>query len=420
MLERERNALVGLVDLEHFRLDIVALLQHFGRMVDLLRPRQVGDVDHAIDAFFELNKRAVSGEVADLALDAGAGRVLARDDFPRIGIELADAEGNLLVFLADAEHNGFDFLALREDVGGTRDALGPAELGDVDEAFDARFQFHERAVRHEVRDLALDLHVHRILLGDLVPRIHRLLLQAERHALFLAVDIEHEHFDFLAHLEHFARVVEAAPAHVGDVEQAVEAVEVDERTEVGDVLDRALDRAALFDATEQLRALLGAFGFDQLAARQNDVLALFVELNNFALEGLALVNAEIFRRDDVNLEPGRNASTPTLSMRPPLTTALTLPVMRPPLLKICDDLFPVLLLGRFFLGKDNHALIVLEALEQHFDFGADFQDFAVLKFAEADDTLGLVADVDEDFIGAFLQDASLDDTAFGKRLHRFP
>ena len=32
--------------------------------------------------------------------------------------------------------------------------------------------------------------------------------------------------------------------------------------------------------------------------------------------------------------PGRNASTPTLSMRPPLTTALTLPVMSPPLLKI--------------------------------------------------------------------------------------
>ena len=99
-------------------------------------------------------------------------------------------------------------------------------------------EFHERAVRHEVRDLALDLHVHRIFLGDLVPRIHRLLLQAERNALFFAVDVEHEHFDFLANLEHFARVVEAAPAHVGDVEQAVEAVEVDERAEVGDVLDR--------------------------------------------------------------------------------------------------------------------------------------------------------------------------------------
>ena len=93
-------------------------------------------------------------------------------------------------------------------------------------------------------------------LCDLVPRIVWLLLEAERHALFLAVDVEHEHFDFLAHLEHFARVVEAAPAHVGDVQQAVEAVEVDERAEIGDVLDRALDRAALFDAAEERLALL--------------------------------------------------------------------------------------------------------------------------------------------------------------------
>ena len=95
-------------------------------------------MDHAVDAFFQLHERAVSGEVADLALDAGAGRVLARDDFPRIGVELADAEGDLLVFLADAEDDGFDFLALREHIGGTRNALGPAELGNVDEAFDAR------------------------------------------------------------------------------------------------------------------------------------------------------------------------------------------------------------------------------------------------------------------------------------------
>ena len=29
-------------------------------------------------------------------------------------------------------------------------------------------------------------------------------------------------------------------------------------------------------------------------------------------------------------EPGRNASTPMLTVRPPLTTALTLPLMSPP------------------------------------------------------------------------------------------
>src|SRR5471030_2022495 len=188
MFQAQRNALVGLVDLEHLGFDVVALLQHFGRMIDLAGPGEIRDMDHAVDALFEFDERAVGGQVADLALDAGAGRVLARDDFPWVGVELADAEGDLLVFLADAEHDGFDFLALGQHVGGTRDPLGPGEFGDVDEAFDARFQFDERAVGDEVGDLALDLHVHRIFLGDLVPRIDGLLLEAEGNAFLFAVD----------------------------------------------------------------------------------------------------------------------------------------------------------------------------------------------------------------------------------------
>jgi hypothetical protein len=44
----------------------------------------------------------------------------------------------------------------------------------------------------------------------------------------------------LVDLDHVGRVVDPAPGHVGDVQQAVDAAEVDERAEVGDVLDRAL------------------------------------------------------------------------------------------------------------------------------------------------------------------------------------
>ena len=123
--------------------------------------RHVGDVDHAVDAFFQLHERAVGGHVADRALDLLADLVAVLDLVPRIGLELADAEGDLLLFLVDAEHDGFEFLADGEHVGRARDALGPGEFGDVDEAFDAFFDFHERAVRHEIRDLALDLRADR-------------------------------------------------------------------------------------------------------------------------------------------------------------------------------------------------------------------------------------------------------------------
>ncbi len=175
------------------------------------------------------------------ALDLAADGEFLLDFVPRIGFELAEAERNLLLLLVDAEHDGFDFLADRQNVGWTHDALRPGKFGDVDEAFDAFLEFHERAVRNEVGDLAFDLLAGREALFDLVPRILLRLLEAERNALFLLVDVEHEDFELLADLEQFARMAEAAPGHVGDVEQAVHAVEIDERAEIGEILDRALD-----------------------------------------------------------------------------------------------------------------------------------------------------------------------------------
>ena len=193
----------------------------------------------------------------------------------------------------------------------------------------------------------------------------------------------------------------------------------DERTEIGDVLDRALDRAALFDAAEQLRAFLGAFGFNELTAGENDVLALFVQLDDFALEGLAFVNAEIFRRDDINLRAGQKCLDAHVEHETTLDHGLHLAGDQSAVVENLDNLFPVLLLGGLLLGENDHTLVVFEALQEHFDFGADFEVLIVFEFAQADDAFGLVANVDEDFIGTFLQDASLDDTAFGKRLHRF-
>jgi hypothetical protein len=66
-------------------------------------------------------------------------------------------------------------------------------------------------------------------------------------------------------LEHFGRMPDAAPAHVGDVQQAVHAVEVDERAEIGDVLDRALADVARGHLGEQLRGAR-AFLLDEFAA----------------------------------------------------------------------------------------------------------------------------------------------------------
>src|SRR6185312_3664724 len=92
----------------------------------------------------------------------------------------------------------------------------------------------------EIDNLALDLRANRELAFDIVPRIRHLLLETQAHAFLLAIDIENHHVDVLANLQHFRRMPNTAPAHVRDMQQAIDAVEIDERAEIRDVLDRAL------------------------------------------------------------------------------------------------------------------------------------------------------------------------------------
>ena len=103
-------------------------------------------------------------------------------------------------------------------------------------------------------------------------------------------------------LMHFGRVIDALVADVGDVEQAVDAAEVDERAVIGDVLDHALDHLALGEA-DWIRpaALLGAGFLEDRAARHDDVAAAAVHLQD--LERLRQVHQrpDVADRADVDL-----------------------------------------------------------------------------------------------------------------------
>ena len=155
----------------------------------------------------------------------------------------------------------------------------------MDQAFDARLQFDERAVIGDVRDAALEPRVDRVAGGDALPRIGEELLDAERDAVRLVVDLDDLDLDRLADGHDLGRMVHAAPRHVGDVEQAVDAAEIDERTVFGDVLDDAVDDLTLFEVGDELGALLGAALLENGAARHDDVAAAAIHLED--LERLA-------------------------------------------------------------------------------------------------------------------------------------
>src|SRR6202008_4956787 len=181
----------------------------------------------------------------------------------------------------------------------------PGHLGDVHQTLDAGFQLHEGAVVGDVGDPAGELGAHRIFGFHAVPGVGLQLLHAQADALGVGVDLDDLHLDGVAHRQHLARVVDALPAHVGDVQQAVDAAQVHERAVVGDVLDHAFADFAFLQLADQLGALLGAGFLQDGAAGDDDVAARTVHLEDGERLLATHERADVAHRTDVHLATGQ-------------------------------------------------------------------------------------------------------------------
>ena len=140
---------------------------------------------------------------------------------------------------------------------------------------------------------------------------------------------------------------------------------------------------AALHAVEELLALFGALLLDQFAAGEDDVLALVVDFDDLEIVGVADELLEVLRRDDVDLRAGQERLDADVDHEAAFDHGLDLAFDEAAALENLDDLFPVLLVGGLFLGEDDHALVVFEALEQDFDFVADLRGLRRLQIPEA-------------------------------------
>src|ERR1700730_6676353 len=198
----------------------------------------------AVNAAGEANEYAEIGNRFDLAADLVAAVVVVGEFLPRIGLALLHAQADAAALFVDVEHHDFDFLADVHDFGRIDVLVGPVHFGDMYQAFDALFDFHEAAVIRNVRDLSEQPRVGWIAPRNVLPRIRTQLLQAQRNALAFAVELQYAYIDLFAHLDHFGRMLDTLPRHVGDVKQTVDAAQIHECTVIGEILDHTLDRRA--------------------------------------------------------------------------------------------------------------------------------------------------------------------------------
>src|SRR5438132_10369018 len=90
--------------------------------------------------------------------------------------------------------------------------------------------------------------------------------------------------------------------------QTVDAAEVDERTEVDDRADNAAAHLALGELVEELAAHLGLGLLEPGAAREDDVVAVLVELDDLGLERLADVGLQITHAPHLDKRRGQEAT----------------------------------------------------------------------------------------------------------------
>src|SRR5690606_30458415 len=237
----------------------------------------------------------------------------------------------------------------------------------------------------------------------------------ERDPLGRRVVLQDDDVDLVVDLQHLGRMPDAAPRHVGDVEQAVDAAEVDERAVVGDVLHHAAQHLALGQRLERLLLPLGVLLFEEHLARQHDVAALLVHLDDAHPELLPLQRVEVAHRPDVDLAAGQKRPHADVHGEAALD-ALDYAADHDLLLgERALDLVPDLHLLGLLARQHDMAFPVLGPLEQHVDDVARLhRDLAVLveEFLDGDDALGLVADVDDDLVLGDLQHRAFDDFAF--------
>ena len=162
-------------------------------------------------------------------------------------------------------------------------------------------------------------------------------------------------------------MADAAPRHVGDVQQAVDAAEVDERAVVGDVLDHAAQHLAFGQRLERLLLLLGVLFFEQDLAREHDVAALLVDLDDAHPELLPLQRVEVAHRPHVDLAAGQERAHADVDGEAALD-ALDDAADHDLLLgEGALDLVPNLHLLGLLAREHDVAFTILGALEQHVD-----------------------------------------------------
>jgi len=356
-------------------------------------------VNHAVDVVVEADEQTKFGDVLDFAFDVGADRMGFGKHFPRVALGLLEPQGNAALGAVDFQNHDLNLLRGGHDLAGVHVLLGPGHFRDVNQTFNTGFQLHEGAVIGDVGDTALMHGADGIHFFNSIPRIGLQLLHAKADAVGVLVDLDDLNLDGFADRQDFRRVVDATPSHIGDVQQAVNAAQIHERTVFGDVLDHTVNGLAFGQVADNFGTLFCTRFFKDRTTRNNDVATATVHFQDLERLLHAHQRASITHGTHVNLATRQERhSAAQINSKAAFDTAkdraINAGLGRIGLLKTIPCFF-----AASFLARDlGFAAGILNAVQIHFHSVADVDVrllAGVREFFQIDAAFHLVADIDD-------------------------
>ena len=292
--------------------------------------------------------------------------------------------------------------------------MAVGQLGDMHEAFDAVFDGDEDTELNDLGDLALDDLARNVGAGEALPRIFLGGLEGQGDALTIEINVKHLDGDLVSDLDDLGRVIDVLPRQLGNVDQAVNTAQIDERAEVDDGGHDAFTDLALLKLGQEGLAHFGLGLLEVLATGEDHVVAVLVELEDLGLDLLADVRGQIADTTHLDERCRQEATQTDVDDEATLDSFddsafdnaigfLDLLDVAPSALVLCT-----------LLGQNQTAFLVFLGDDKGLNGVADLDDFVRInvlldgKLAGGDDTLGLVADVEQDLVMIDLDDGTFD------------
>ena len=203
---------------------------------------------------------------------------------------------------------------------------------------------------------------------------------------------------------------DAAPTHVGNVQEAVNSPEVDERAKVRDVLHNPGPGLVHFDLGHELALHDIALFLDKPSATDHDISPFTVDLDDLGFDIPANELADVADTPDTYLGGRQEHRDADIHEKAALDLAEHLTGDVIPFLILADDLLPAANAISLPLREDDHAGLVFHGFEKHLD-RVTFVELISLKFVKWDGALGFVAHVNEDLLPGDLDDVAFEDCA---------